>query len=122
MSPIQISRFLPGLRWLRNNSVSSQNLQEYEYYDSILTIRYSSLINQIDQELEDQSKYPDPIDFKRTSTYKESIVASQKKWLIMREANEEIVRNYTGGTGAPAEINHQLIVDTKDRIDFLERL
>jgi uncharacterized protein YecT (DUF1311 family) len=88
--------------------------KELIYYDSILNVRYKYLIKKIDIEIED--------DFENYNLrLKTSIINSQKAWIVSKEKNRKVFDiEYEGGTILPLAKNRQTIIDTKERIKFLD--
>ncbi|GAB5526114.1 MAG: hypothetical protein Roseis2KO_39860 [Roseivirga sp.] len=101
------------------------SLEEFQYYDSILNQRYSKLMKFLELRLKEEETYQsDELnEYEATIKYKEAIIKSQRAWLNMRIANEEVQRQrHEGGSMQPMAINRQATVDTRHRICYLEEL
>lgn len=101
------------------------SLEEFQYYDSILNAKYSKLMSFLDLTLKEYSEYQNDElnEYEMLKKHKEAIIKSQRAWLNMRLANEEIQRQrYKGGSMQPMAINRQATADTRHRICFLEEL
>lgn len=101
------------------------SLEEFKYYDSILNVRYSKLMDHLNLTLKEYSEYKNDElnEYEQLKNHKETIIKSQRAWLNMRLANEEVQRQmYEGGSMQPLAINRQATIDTRFRICFLEEL
>jgi uncharacterized protein YecT (DUF1311 family) len=97
--------------------------KEFEFYDSILINKYNELIEIIDKRIENEKQFPDKFEYKLTSNYKNAIVSTHNFWIEFRDKNAELKgMYYEGGTIQPYIMNKQLIIDTKNRIEYIEEL
>jgi uncharacterized protein YecT (DUF1311 family) len=93
------------------------SLKEYEYYDSILNVKYKAIISQLDKGIKEEIQYKE----NHSSKLKTELVKSQKDWIKLKESNMDVYNEYyNGGSMRPLAINTQAIHDTKDRIEFLD--
>lgn len=96
---------------------------EYLFYDSIMKVRYITLIGIIDDEIAENTKNKDASERERTLNYKNKILASQEMWKKSCEMTAEVHRLlYEGGTMEPLLQNMQLTAETKERIKTLNFL
>ena len=102
-------------------NICSRN--EYLYYDSILNEKYSKLLEVLNAKLDRQSSYEYKFEYEATKEYINKITQSEKDWIKLKLSNAEVTGSYfEEGTMGPLIVNHQLIIDTKDRIVFIEHL
>ncbi len=58
------------------------SLEEYNYYDSILNVRYAELMNILNVRVKEYSKFEYDFEFKQVKTYKNAIIDSQRSWIL----------------------------------------
>ncbi|NLR95049.1 lysozyme inhibitor LprI family protein [Flammeovirga agarivorans] len=99
------------------------SLEEYQYYDSILNVKYKDLMNILNSRIKEYSEFDDDFELKQVISFKNLIIESQKSWIILRHKNEKIKElMYQGGSMCAMAMNMQLTHDTKKRIEFIDEL
>lgn len=99
------------------------SLQEYQYYDSILNVRFTQLMNIVNTRLKEYSEMDIDFEFKEAELFKNSIIESQKSWIVLRDKNKNIKElKYRGGSMCSMAMNIQMTNDTKKRTEFIEEL
>ena len=101
-------------------NISTYN--EFIHYDSLLTISYKLLINDLDS-IYNKNKSSAPIFSASIKEYKNKLINSHKLWLNVRKSNAETAAFLSeGGTIYPTIYSSQKIQDTKVRIAFYKSL
>ena len=99
------------------------SLEEYQYYDSILNVKYKELMNILNARIKKYSVFDDDFEVKEVESFKNSIIESQRSWIVLRDKNEKIKElMYLGGSMCAMAMNMQLTHDTKKRIEFIDEL
>lgn len=99
------------------------SLNEFEHYDSILQNRIDRLTKILDRNLLIESQYTDSVEYIETKNFKEAIILSQESWVELRNMNSQVIElKYRGGSMKNMARNLQMTADTKDRIEFIEKL
>ena len=101
-------------------NISTYN--EFMHYDSLLTINYELLINNLDS-VYNQNKSSAPIFSTNIREYKTKLINNHKLWLNVRKSNAETVAFLSeGGTIYPTIYSSQKTQDTKARIALYKSL
>ena len=97
--------------------------REMMHYDSILNVRYTSLLQYFDDNSIEESGTEDSGSSKSSKTLRDLVIQSQRNWLKSRNANKNVQRKlYEGGSIMRMSMNMQVTSDTKHRIQFLDEL
>ncbi|MES2811270.1 MAG: lysozyme inhibitor LprI family protein [Bacteroidota bacterium] len=92
---------------------------ELTYYDSILNVKYKIIIQKLDKQIIEEVNLQE----NSSENLKKIIIESQKIWIKSKESNRNVIQfQYNGGSMLPFAKNSQTIIDTKERIKFLEEL
>lgn len=99
------------------------SLKEHQHYDSILNVKYKELMNVLNTRIKEYSKFDDDFESKEAESFKNSIIESQRSWIVLRDKNKKIKElMYIGGSMCAMAMNIQLTHDTKKRIEFIDEL